>query len=33
MIDKDGNIHGYAPGMLTKDTMKNIIQQTIDSKN
>lgn len=32
MIDKDGNIFGYATGQLTKDIMKNIIQQTIDSK-
>lgn len=31
MIDKNGNIYGYAPGMLTKDMMKNIIQQTLDS--
>lgn len=32
MIDKDGNIFGYATGQLTKDIMKNIIQQTIDGK-
>lgn len=31
LIDKEGNIHGYAPGMLTKDMMRNIIQQTLDS--
>lgn len=31
MINKEGNIFGYVPGMLTKDIMKNIIQQTIDS--
>lgn len=31
MIDKEGNIFGYVPGMLTQDMMKNIIQQTIDS--
>lgn len=30
MIDKQGNISGYAPGMLTKDIMNNIIQQTLD---
>ena len=33
MIDKNGNIYGYAPGMLTKDIMKNIIQQTLESTN
>ena len=33
MIDKKGNIHGYAPGMLTKDMMKNIIQETLDANN
>ena len=32
MIDKEGNIFGYATGQLTKDIMKNIIQQTIDGK-
>jgi len=31
LIDKEGNIFGYAPGMLTKDIMDNAIQQTIDS--
>ncbi len=31
MIDKDGNIYGYVPGMLTKDMMKNIIQDTLSS--
>lgn len=29
LIDKDGNIFGYAPGMLTKDIMENIIAQTL----
>jgi cytochrome c-type biogenesis protein len=33
MIDKEGNIYGYAPGMLTKDIMKNIIEQTLNSTN
>jgi len=33
LIDKDGNIQGYAPGMLTKDIMKNIIEQTLNSSN
>ena len=32
MIDKEGNVFGYATGQLTKDIMKNIIQQTIDGK-
>ena len=33
MTDKEGNIYGYAPGMLTKDIMKNIIEQTLNSTN
>ena len=28
MIDKEGNIFGYVPGMMTKDIMVNIIDQT-----
>ena len=32
MIDKDGNVFGYATGQLTKEIMKDIIQQTIDGK-
>lgn len=32
MIDKNGNVFGYATGQLTKDIMENIIQQTIDGK-
>ncbi|HWT26982.1 MAG TPA: cytochrome c biogenesis protein/redoxin [Mobilitalea sp.] len=31
LIDKDGNIIGYAPGALTKDMMKNAIQQALAS--
>lgn len=31
IIDKKGNINGYAPGMLTKDIMKNIIKQALNS--
>ena len=31
MIDVEGNIFGYVPGMMTYDIMKNIIEQTIDS--
>lgn len=30
MIDKNGDLYGYVPGMLSKDIMKSIIQQTID---
>ena len=32
MADKDGNLFGYAPGMLTRDMMESIIQQTIEGK-
>ncbi|QHQ60914.1 redoxin domain-containing protein [Anaerocolumna sedimenticola] len=31
MIDKEGNIYGYVPGMMTKDMMKNVIDQTLKS--
>lgn len=31
MIDKEGNIYGYVSGALTKDIMKNIINQTLES--
>jgi cytochrome c-type biogenesis protein len=31
MIDKEGNIYGHVPGMLTKGIMQNIIQETLDS--
>ena len=31
MIDKEGNIVGYVPGMMTKDIMVNIIKQTLDT--
>ncbi|WP_312640908.1 cytochrome c biogenesis protein CcdA [Hydrogenoanaerobacterium sp.] len=30
MIDRDGNIFGYVSGALTKDIMKNIINQTLE---
>lgn len=33
LIDKNGNIYGYAPGKLTKDIMKNAIEQTLNSTN
>lgn len=33
MIDKEGKIFGYVPGMMTKDIMVNIINQTMDSSN
>lgn len=29
MIDKEGNIAGYVPGMMTKDIMMNVINQTL----
>lgn len=29
MIDKEGNIVGYVPGMMTKDIMVNVINQTL----
>lgn len=32
MIDKDGNVFGYVTGALTKDMMKNIINQTLEGK-
>lgn len=32
MIDVEGNVFGYVPGMLTYDIMENIIKQTIESK-
>lgn len=31
MIDKEGNILGYVPGMMTKDIMVNVINQTLKS--
>lgn len=31
MINKEGNIYGYVPGMMTKDIMKNVIEQTLQS--
>lgn len=31
MIDKEGNLFGYVPGMLTKDMMLSIIDQTLES--
>lgn len=31
LIDKEGNIFGYAPGALSKEMMKNAIEQTIES--
>ena len=30
MIDVDGNVFGYLPGMMTYDIMESIIRQTID---
>ena len=31
MIDKEGNILGYVPGMMSKDIMINVINQTLQS--
>ena len=31
MIDKEGNVYGYLPGMMTREIMDSIIQQTLDS--
>lgn len=31
MIDKNGNVYGYAAGSLSEDMIRSIIQQTIDS--
>lgn len=31
MIDKEGNIVGYVPGMMTKDIMVNVINQTLEA--
>lgn len=31
MINKEGQIYGYVPGSLTKDIMKNIIEDTLNS--
>jgi len=31
LIDKNGNLFGYAPGMLTKDMMKSAIENTLSS--
>jgi len=32
MIDKDGNIFGYASGALSADMMESIVKQTMDGK-
>lgn len=31
MIDKEGNVAGYVPGMMTKDIMVNVINQVLKS--
>ena len=31
MIDPNGNIYGYAPGMLNKDMMRSIVEDTLNS--
>lgn len=32
MIDRDGNLFGYATGQLNEETMRSIIQQTMEGK-
>ncbi|MDO4267746.1 MAG: cytochrome c biogenesis protein CcdA [Eubacteriales bacterium] len=32
MIDRDGNVFGYVPGMLSADMMESIVEQTISGK-
>ncbi|MCC8024010.1 MAG: redoxin family protein [Clostridium sp.] len=32
MIDRDGNVFGYASGQLSEDMMKSIIEQTMEGK-
>lgn len=32
MIDKDGNVFGYASGQLSEDIMRSIIRQTVEGK-
>lgn len=32
MIDREGRIFGYVPGMMTEDIMRNVISQTLQSK-
>ena len=32
MIDRDGNLFGYATGQLNEETMRSIIQQTMEEK-
>lgn len=31
MIDKNGNVYGYAPGSLSEDMVRSIIRQAVDS--
>lgn len=31
MINKEGKVYGYVPGMLTKDNMKSIIEETLEN--
>lgn len=33
MINKEGNVVGYIPGMMTKDIMESVIEQTLESTN
>ena len=33
MIDRDGNLFGYVPGMITRSVMEQIVQQTLDGSS
>ena len=32
MIDRQGNIFGYVPGMLSRSMMESIVKQTMEGK-
>ena len=32
MIDKNGRVFGYLPGMMTADIMESIVRQTMSGK-
>ena len=31
--DRDGNLFGYVPGMITRSVMEQIVQQTLDGSS
>lgn len=33
MIDREGNLFGYVPGMITRSVMEQIVQQTLDGSS